>query len=222
MAKSALILGATGLVGSNLLKQLLHSEHYNSVTAVGRSSSGINHPKLIEHIFDLADMERHAELFAADVLFCCLGTTIKKAGSKVDFRLIDFTLPLKAAILMKQNGAETAYLVSSAGADPTSRFFYLQVKGEVEQAFEKIGFDQTLIFRPGGLIGKRDEFRIKEKIGIGAMNLLSPLMVGPLRKNRPIKAEALAYVMAHLPIQAITGTRIYESHEIQSLYDSMV
>ncbi len=221
MAQSALILGGTGFVGSHVLKHLLESDSYSSVISVGRSSTGIKHPKLVEHIFDLTEMDRHADLFKADVFVCCLGTTIKKAGSKTQFRLIDYTLPLKASILMKQNGAKSVFLVSSSGADSTSRFFYLQVKGDVERAITEVGFERTLIFRPAGLLGKRNEFRPGEKIGVGVMKLLSPIMIGPLRKNRPIKAENVAYVMTHLPSERISGVRAYESHEIQTLYDSM-
>lgn len=221
MAKSAVVLGGTGLIGSQLLKYLLESDAYSYVICIGRRSTGITHPKLVEHIFDLAEMDRHAELFKADVLFCCLGTTIKKAGSKEQFRLVDYTLPLKAAILMNKNGAKSACLVTSMGADSASRFFYLQVKGDIERAFTEVGFERTIIFRPGGLMGKRNEFRLGEKVGIGVMNLLSPLMIGPLRKNRPIYAEHVAYVMSHLPFERISGVRAYESDEIQALYDSM-
>ncbi len=221
MPKSALVIGATGLIGSHLLEELLENELYEKVVVIGRRSTGVRHPKLVEHIFDLSEMDRHAELFRADSFFCCMGTTIAKAGSRDDFREIDYKIPVKAAILTKQNGGSSAYLVSSIGASASSRVFYLRVKGETEDAMAEVGFQRTLVFRPAGLLGKRNEFRLKEKIGIGAMNLLSPLMVGPLRKNRPIKAECVASVMANLPSENIKGKRIYESDEIQQLYNSM-
>lgn len=223
MGKSALVLGATGLIGGHLLEQLLASDSYDKITVIGRSSTGHTHPKLIEHIFELSEtkLEQHAGLLQGDVLFICLGTTIKKAGSPEGFRKVDYDLPLKAARLARDNGTDSILLVSSTGADADSRFFYLQVKGSIEQAIQAIGFERSLIFRPAGLLGKRGEFRPAETLGIGAMKLASPLMIGPFRKNRPIRAEYVAFVMAHLPLAGIDGVRVYESNQIQALYDQL-
>jgi uncharacterized protein YbjT (DUF2867 family) len=223
MGKSALVLGATGLIGGHLLEQLLASDTYDKVTVVGRSSTGQTHAKLIEHIFELSEdqLDQHAGLLQGDVLFICLGTTIKKAGSKEAFRQVDYDIPLKAARIARDNGAGSIMLVSSSGADADSRFFYLQVKGSIELAIQAIGFERSLIFRPAGLLGKRVEFRPGEILGVGAMKLASPLMVGPLRKNRPIRAEYVAFVMAHLPLAGIDGVRTYESDQIQALYDQL-
>ncbi|MCH8568477.1 MAG: NAD(P)H-binding protein [Balneolales bacterium] len=222
MAKKALIIGATGLTGSHLLAHLLENEAYEKVTAIGRSSCGVTHPKLIEHVFDLNEIKEHAHLFACDTFFCCMGSTIKKAGGKQKFRFIDFTLPVSAARAAFQGGAKTAMLVSSIGANKDSGFFYLKTKGETEQAFSKIGFDRTIIFRPAGLLGKRKEFRLKEKLGIGVMNVFSPLLVGRFRKNRPIEAAHVAYVMSYQPVNHIKGKMIYESDQIQQVYDTMM
>lgn len=223
MGKSALILGATGLIGGHLLDELLASDAYDRITTVGRRSTGKTHPKLIEHIFELNEttLEQHAGLLQGDVLFCCLGTTIKKAGSKQNFRQVDYDIPLKAALLARDNGTHSAMLVSSVGADADSRFFYMQVKGSIERAIQAIGFERSLVFRPAGLVGKRGEFRPAEFVGIGAMRLASPLLIGPLRKNRPIQAAHVAFVMAHLPLAGIKGARTYESDQIQALYDQL-
>lgn len=220
MSESALVLGATGLVGSHLLDHLLESDQYDRVSVISRRSTGKKHPKLVEHIFNLEDMETHAHLFKSDALFLCLGTTIKKAGSKGAFKKIDHDFPLTAAKIAYTAGATRCYLVSSIGADTESKFFYLQVKGETEDSISKIGYDSTLIFRPAGLLGKRNEFRPGEKVGNSIMKLISPVMIGPLRKSRPIEANHIAYVLAHLPAEKINGVKIYESDEIQNLYNS--
>lgn len=206
-----------------MLDQLLVSDTYDRITTVGRSSSGKTHPKLIEHVFELseASLNEHARLLQGDVLFICLGTTIKKAGSPQAFRKVDYDIPLKAARLARDNGTESVMLVSSTGADADSRFFYLQVKGSIELAIQAIGFEHSLIFRPAGLLGKRGEFRPGEILGVGAMKLASPLMIGPFRKNRPIRAEYVAFVMAYLPLVGIKGVRVYESDQIQALYDQL-
>ncbi|AXJ01080.1 putative conserved protein YbjT [Cyclonatronum proteinivorum] len=222
MAKKALLIGATGLIGSHLLSYLLDAEQYDTVAVVGRRSTGVKHPKLVEHICDFASMNRHPEIFACDDFYNCMGTTIKKAGSKDAFREVDYTYPLAAANLALAGGAKSCWLVSSIGADITSSIFYLKTKGEVEKAFAEAGFDRTIIFRPAGLLGKRNEFRLKETVGIGFMKLISPLLVGGLKKNRPIEAQHVAYVMAHQPVNHVKGSRVFESHEIQQIYDSMM
>lgn len=222
MAKKALLLGATGLIGSHLLGYLLESEMYDSVAVVGRRSTGVKHPKLVEHICDFASIARHPELFVCDDFYNCMGTTIKKAGSQEAFKEVDHNIPLAAAKLALAGGAKSAWVVSSIGADPKSSIFYLKTKGEVEKAFVDAGFDRVLLFRPAGLLGKRDETRIGETLGIGFMKIISPLLIGGLKKNRPIEAKHVAYVMAHQPVNHVKGSRVFESHEIEQIYGSMM
>ena len=133
MSRTALLLGATGLVGRELLGLLLEDERYGRVTVVGRRATGNTHPKLSERVFDLSEMQRYPDAFAADAIFCALGTTIKTAGSRERFRAVDYDYPLMAARLGKEQGATHYLLVTALGANARSRIFYNRVKGEVER-----------------------------------------------------------------------------------------
>jgi uncharacterized protein YbjT (DUF2867 family) len=150
-------------------------------------------------------------------VFCCLGTTIKKAGSQEVFRKVDYAYPLRIAELAIANGAEQLLIVTALGADPNSRIFYNRVKGEIEQAISKIPFRAIHIFRPSILVGNRRESRPGERIGIAAMKFFSFLMVGSWRKYRPIRAELVARAMIAAAKMSRYGISIYESDEIMRM-----
>lgn len=219
MGYKALLIGATGLTGSHCLNLLLGQQRYDEVAVVTRRPINKTHPKLVQHVIDFANIKRHRNLLEADHVYSCLGTTIASAGSEEAFKNIDFGLTVYIAKSAYELGATRFTHVSSIGANPESRFFYLKVKGETEQALRQIGYDSLLIMRPAGLLGKRREFRLKEKLGNLGTKLLSPVMAGPLKNYRPIKAEAVAFVMCHLPEENLNGTHIYESRIIQELYN---
>ena len=207
----ALLLGATGLVGRELLAQLLADDRYASVIVVARRSTGAKHAKLVEHVFDLDQMESLPEAFVADDVFCALGTTIRIAGSQERFRAIDFELPLRAARLAREGGAAQYLLVSSVGADPRSRIFYSRVKGELEQALMKLGYPSLTIARPSTLLGDRTEHRRGEGLA-QRLGWLVPAAYKPIHGRTVARALIAA---AHDPAP---GVRILQSREMRERY----
>lgn len=193
MKKSAILIGATGLVGSQILKLLLEDERYNSVKVLHRRSTGVEHPKLTEHIIDFDKPEEWKQLVKGDHLFSALGTTIKKAGSKEAQYRIDYTYQFEMAEIGAENGISGYALVSSIGADPDSGSFYTRIKGELDEAVQQLSFDNILILRPSFLDGNRKEFRFGERIGIAIANIVCK--VPGLKKYHPIKAETVAKAM---------------------------
>jgi len=211
MPKSALIVGGTGLVGSNCLQFLLASPEYASVTALVRRHTGIDHPKLQEQIVDFNNL---GNLSTADDVYCALGTTIKKAGSQPAFRRVDFEYPFHVAEGGLAAGARQFLLVSSVGANSGSSNSYLRTKGELEDVLRKLSFGALHIFRPSFLIGERSEQRSGERVGMVLAEALKIAMVGGLRKYRPIHANAVARAMVNAALSGSSGARIYEYDEI--------
>jgi len=196
-AKNALLAGATGLVGGYLLRRLLAHPSYARVEILVRRELPIRDPKLTQHIVEFARLSDGAPGVAPDDVFCCLGTTIRKAGSEEAFRRVDYDYPLALARIAKAAGAGKFLMVSALGADPKSAVFYNRVKGEVEQAIAAIGLPAPYFFRPSLLTGPRAEHRPGEKIGIAVGKLIAPLLIGALRKYRPIHADTVAAAMVY-------------------------
>jgi len=194
--KRALIVGATGLVGGYVLRRLLAHSRYSRVEILVRRESPIRDPKLTQRIVDFASLDVLG--IAADEVFCCLGTTIRKAGSEEAFRRVDYDYPLTLARLAKVVGADKFLLVSALGANPKSAVFYNRVKGEVEHAIAAVGLPAAYFFRPSLLLGPRAENRPGEKIGIAVGKAIAPLMIGGLRKYRPIHADTVAAAMVYV------------------------
>lgn len=216
-ARTALILGATGLVGGHCLKLLLEDAAYGKVIAPGRRKMPMEHAKLEQHVIDFDRLDEAADLFKATDVFCCLGTTIKKAGSQAAFYKIDFTYVYESAKLAQENGAQQFLLVSALGADTGSRIFYNRVKGEVEAAVSSLPFRGVQIFRPSLLLGQRDEFRRGEQIAERAAKIFSFIFVGPLKKYRPIHARYVARAMVRIAREQPSGVNIFESEAIRAL-----
>ena len=191
MAKSrtALVAGATGLTGKHLLEFLLADARYASVHALVRKSALQTHPKLSE---DVIDFESLPKLSKTDDAFCCLGTTIRQAGSQAAFRKVDFDYVWNFATAAKAAGAKRFLVVSALGANAKSAVFYNRVKGEMENALKAMNFESLHIFRPSFLLGERAEARVGERLGIKVFSALAPLMIGPARKVRPVEAKAVA------------------------------
>jgi uncharacterized protein YbjT (DUF2867 family) len=216
--RTAVVLGATGLVGGHCLGLLLGDPAYARVVSVGRRASGHLSPKLVERTGDVDRLldEHAADLAGADV-FCCLGTTIAAAGSQEAFRRVDHDLPLHAARVASAAGARHFLLVSAAGADAGSRIFYNRVKGETEDAVAALPFQGVALLRPSLLLGERREHRPGEALAQRAAPLLAPLLVGPLRKYRAIPAATVGAAMVRLAREGVRGTRVVESDQIARL-----
>jgi uncharacterized protein YbjT (DUF2867 family) len=219
--KTALVAGATGLVGQNLVRLLLADTRYERVISlVRRAMASPASPRDESVVVDYERLEDFADSIHADEVFCCLGTTIRKAGSKEALRRVDFDYALSLARIARCNGAGLFSLVSSVGASPDASAFYLRVKGELEEAVAALGYSRLHLFRPSFLVGERSESRPGEELGILATRALSPLMRGPLRKYRPIDAAGVARVMVRCAQDETPGRLVYSSDRIQENLDS--
>jgi uncharacterized protein YbjT (DUF2867 family) len=212
MKKTAIVIGGTGLVGSQVVQLLLDDERYGSVINFHRRSMGIDHPKLTEHIIDFKEIESWKERVMGDELYSAMGTTIKKAGSKEAQYKVDVTYPLEVAKAASENGVKKYSLVSSAGADKDSALFYPRIKGELDDAVKKLSFHRITIMRPSILDGDRQESRPGERFGLAVMRLVG--MVPGLKKYRPIPAEQVAKAMINSLQDDRGGYYIYEPNEV--------
>ena len=202
--KTALVLGATGLVGTYLVEQLLAHPAYAKVRILVRHKLRREHPKLDQHVVDFDRLERYRALVRVHDLFLCLGTTLAKAGSKAAFRKVDFGYNYTAAQLASEQGANQVLLVSSIGADPDALFFYSQVKGDLEEAIRELPFWAIRIFQPSFLLGERTEDRWGESIATGIAQFVDNLTGNWMSRYRPVEAEYVAAAMI-AEAQALRG-----------------
>ncbi|MBF9236911.1 NAD-dependent epimerase/dehydratase family protein [Hymenobacter sp. BT683] len=214
MRKTALLAGATGLIGSHLLPLLLASERYSKVIVVGRKAVPVVHPKLTQVVTDLDKLEDVRLQLIADDVFCCLGTTMKQAGSKEAFFKVDFLYVVSLAAITAGNFASQLMVVSSLGADAEAAVYYSRVKGEMEAAVQELPFRAIHIFRPSLLLGERAQPRLGERIGAVVLGLFKPLMRGPLHKYRPVTGATVAAAMLRAAEEDGGGIRIHLSDEI--------
>ena len=210
-SKTAVVAGASGLTGSHILDALLASPRYGQVVALVRKPLGRGHPKLREIP---AGFNGPSDLHVDDV-FCALGTTIRKAGSKEAFVKVDKQIPLELARWALKQGARQFALVSSVSADPKSGTFYLQVKGELEAKLNAMNFQSVHVARPSFLLGDRKEYRLGERIGIAAAALVQPLLVGGLRIYRSIESQTVAKALVNASVQEKPGRFVH-------LYDDLL
>lgn len=213
----AIIVGATGLIGSSLLDQLLNEPAYTKVTAIVRKEIPRQHPKLQQLVVDFDRLENHQDHIKGDVVFCALGTTKSKTPDKAQYRKIDYQYPLDIAFMAHQNGASQYHLVSAMGADAHSAIFYSKLKGEVERDLKTIPFRSIYVYRPSLLDGDRKEHRSAEGIMISIMRVLNPLLIGGLKKYRSIKIEKVASGMLKQSLKKAEGIFTYNSDEIERL-----
>jgi uncharacterized protein YbjT (DUF2867 family) len=212
----ALLIGSNGLIGSSCLKELLTDNYYTSIEIWVRNSSGIEHPKLIETIVNFDELKIMKPTDAQQV-FCCLGTTIKKAKTKEAFRMVDYDYVVDLAKLSEKSGVEKFQVISSIGANAKTNNFYLKTKGEMEEAVKRCKIPSIIILRPSILFGKRKEFRFGEAIGKFMMRLLTYFFWGKMKKYRGIEASAVAKAMICLAKGEKYGFFIVESDELQVL-----
>ena len=190
---NSIIAGSTGLIGGKVIEVL--SKQKQSAIALTRRSIPNLPPEITEMIIDFDAFEKNGSLPSCNNIFICLGTTIKTAGSKENFKKVDINYCLSIAKKAKEAGAETLSLVSSVGANSSSKNFYLKTKGELEEALQELGFLTVNIFRPSFLVGERSEKRLAEKIAIKLAKILDLFLIGSASKYRSVKAESLAKTM---------------------------
>ncbi len=211
--KRAILAGATGLIGSQVLDLLIRDNSYQSVIAITRKALTISNPKLQNLVFDFDRMSDFSDLLKGDDVYCCMGTTIKQAGTKEAFRKVDFSYPVDLANITQQQGARQFLLVTALGANKSSSIFYNQVKGEVEEAISSIGFITLHIFQPSMLIGPRRDARSGETAGQGVMKFLDFMIP---KKYKAIESSKVAKAMINFASRNDTGKFTHQSGELQS------
>lgn len=211
-----ILAGASGLIGSNLLKDLLQMPEIDKILLVQRRRLQIENPKVEQLIVDFSAIQLQKLNEDYDVAFCCLGTTIKKAGSEEEFMNVDLHAVNHLAEFAAKNNCLKFIVVSAMGADQKSMIFYNRVKGEMENEIQQHGLDSVVILRPSLLLGDRQESRPGEKLAILLSPIYSVLLVGPLSKYRPVQSSLVAEKMIQLAMMHTPRLLIVENQEIQS------
>jgi uncharacterized protein YbjT (DUF2867 family) len=204
---SAVLVGATGLVGSALLRELLADHRFASVMVLGRRATGVTHARLREHVVDLGEPASFRALVRGDVLFSALGTTLRAAGGRAAQWRVDHDYQHEVARAAREGGATTCVVVSSAGASPRSRLFYSRMKGQLERDVEALGFPRTRFLRPGPLDGPRAERRRGERLALALLRPLAPVLPAPAR---PIHADVVARAAIAAALDPTPGVVRYE------------
>lgn len=215
--KTAILLGASGLVGSFLLDILLDSEEYQTIIVFVRKQLEKQHSKLKQYVIDFDVPHTYKDLVVGDDLFCCLGTTIKQAGSQEAFRKVDLEYPTKFAQIAEENGIKQYLIITSVGADSHSSTFYLKTKGECEDDIRKRQISSISVFRPASLIGERKTKRWTESVSVPLLKVFSVFLFGRLKKYKPVSAEQVAKAMFIIAQNPQKGYNVYESDKIQTI-----
>jgi len=214
--KTALLFGATGLVGSHLLNLLINNNNYSKIKVFVRSSIELNDPKIEIIQTDFNNLKNHREDIKGDDCFFCIGTTKKNSPDKNEYKRVELEVPKQVAQIAKSNLVNSFVFVSSGYADPKSSGDYLKFKGLVEEELKRLNFSKLGIMRPSFLLGNRQEKRVGEKIGIFVFKLLSPLFLGPLKKMKPIHSVTVAKAMIRTANEKLEK-KVFESNEIAEL-----
>ena len=214
--KTALVFGSSGLVGSHLVRLMNKNSIYEKIKLFVRSTSEIKTSKIEIINTDFNNLSNHKEDINGDDCFFCIGTTKKNTPDKDEYRRIEYDIPVEIAKIAKSNSINSFFYVSSGFADPKSSSAYLKNKGQVEEELIKLNFSILGIMRPSFLVGNRKEKRPGEEVGIFFFKIFSPLLLGPLKKMRPIQSEKVAKVMIKVANENLKKT-IFESNEIAEL-----
>jgi uncharacterized protein YbjT (DUF2867 family) len=217
MSKTGLVIGASGLVGQELVRILLDDPEFSLIKIFVRKKLNTEHKKLEQIITDFNDLKKVEDKIIGDVVFCAMGTTIKTAGSKEEFAKVDYTYVLSFADIAKKNNVPQFIAVSSLGVSEGPVNFYLSVKRDMETELKRLKFHSLIIVRPSMLLGKRSEFRLGELIGKVMMKTLSFVFIGKLRKYKAIEARTVAKAMIALSKAGIDGNSVFESDRLQQL-----
>lgn len=217
MSKKAVIVGASGLIGNDLLNFILQSYEYQSVLILVRKKIAISSPKLVQLVVDFDELDKWADLINGHVLFSCLGTTKAKTPDINEYHKIDHDYPVKLAQIAHENKMKQFHLVSSIGADVNSSVFYTRLKGETERDIEYIGIPTLHIYRPSFLEGRKKGERFMENFLNGLMKVFNPLLIGSLKKYRSIPAATVAMAMFKQSLKNEAGIFIHPSDKINLL-----
>lgn len=213
-----LLLGYTGAIGNELLHELIKSDKVNRIVCLGRKQPSIDHHKLVYVAADMTRLTESLDAFSGiSRVYCCLGTTIKQAGSQEAFKKVDYDMVVDAAHIANQAGVTHFSVVSAMGADEKSGVFYNSVKGACENALKQIGFQRLSIYRPSLLTGPRKEFRLGEKIAQIIFPLIEWLLIGSLKNYKSITTNVVARAMLLNSIKTDEGIEIFLSDEIKQL-----
>ena len=215
--KTALLFGASGLVGSHLLNQLIKDTNYSKIKLFVRSVPEISDPKVQIIKTDFNNLKKQKEDIKGDDCFFCIGTTTKNSPNKDEYRKVELDIPEEIAKIAKSNLVNSFIFVSALYANPKSSGDYVRFKGLVEEELKRLNFPKLGIMRPSFLMGNRKEKRVGEKIGIFVFKLLSPLLFGPLKKMRPIHSETVAKAMIIIANENLQK-KTFESNEIAELF----
>lgn len=213
--KTALVIGATGLVGHSLVKKLLNDDRFSKVVVFVRRLSGFSAGNLVQHIIEFDQPEKWQHLVKGDVLFSTLGTTRKKAGSKEAQYKVDHGYQYQFAAAAAENGVKDYVLVSAQGASPDSFFFYNRMKGELERDVKKLRFSRLVILKPGMLDGDRQEHRTGERTTLAAIKSINK--IGLLKSLKPIMDYQVAQAMINSVFLEKSGTMVFQGKELFEL-----
>ncbi|WP_127529320.1 NAD(P)H-binding protein [Paenibacillus kobensis] len=220
---TAIVAGATGLVGRELVNMLLNHPAYNRVVVLVRREIGLSHPRLEERhiVFDRMEKDVEGELFKGADVFCSLGTTIKQAGSQEAFRRVDHDYPLSLGRVARQNGAASFIIVSAMGSSDRSRMFYNRVKGETERDLALLRLSRLVVLKPSLMFGDRTDKRPGERAAIVIFRLFGALMIGPFARYKAIKSRKVAQAMILAARREGPSLEVLESEEISALAASV-
>lgn len=215
--RTALVAGASGLTGTHLVKFLCENDSYEKVTIIVRQAITYSHPKLTIKIKNL-DQVTSNDFVGVDDFFCCLGSTMKKAGSKNAFEQVDLIAPVQMGKHGLSQGVKHMLVISAMGANPNSSVYYNRIKGKMEEQISGLQLSYVSIFRPSLLMGERQEFRLGERFGAISMKVLKSAFIGPLKKYRAIEAKQVAFAMMQKALEPPSRTiAIYESEAIEEV-----
>ncbi|WP_338355958.1 nucleoside-diphosphate sugar epimerase [Yeosuana marina] len=218
MSKTAIIIGATGLTGGLLLERLLEDNRYETIKLFSRSSCGIKHSKIEEHLVDMFELEKHEDVFVANDVFCCIGTTKAKTPNEEVYLKIDYGIPVAISKLCVKNNIDTLVVISALGANKNSTVFYNRTKGRMEEDVLKANIKNIYMLQPSLISGNRAENRFGEKIAKIFMTVLNPLLIGSFKKYRSIHPKTIVNTMIWLANNTYESGRI-PSNRIQNISD---
>lgn len=215
--RKAILAGATGLIGSELLKIILENSDYQEVVCISRNEVPVQNKKLVQLIINFDDLDKHVTALNGDVFFCCLGTTRNQTPNKNQYRQIEYGYPVKLGEIAKANHVKQYHYVSSIGADANTSNFYLKNKGEAETALTNLNLPSLHIYQPSALTGKRAQSRPLDGVISMVIKAINPLLVGKFEKYRSIAASTVASAMYKQSLTAETGLFIHPSDHIKKL-----